>query len=241
MNVSVITPTRLLPDRVDLLVELHQSLQVNSCAVEHVIVIDGGSSEGLPAELLDRATVYASPKPIGQAAARNIGLSLAQGDWITSVDDDDLLTPYSIDLRLAALDQHPQARWAAGSLSDGTDRPMELIPPGLCAPGDVWRAWPQPEGTIPLGPTSLLMPRTLIRQVGGWMGLFQGEDLGMMMAITSIAPGVMVDACVYYYRMHPGQMTKGADFDDLEPISRRCAWQRGAALVADHQAAGGQA
>lgn len=241
MTVSVITPTRLLPERIGLLVELNRSLQDNDCPVEHVIVIDGSSSDGLPSELRDRATVFTSPRPIGQAAARNIGLCLARGEWITSADDDDLLTPHSLDQRLAALEQHPQARWAAGCLTDGSGRQFEVIAPGPCAAGDVWRAWPRPEDAIPLGPTTLLMPKTLLQEVGGWMGLFQGEDLGMMMAITSIAPGVLVDAWVYYYRMHPGQMTKGSDFSDLEPISRRCAWQRGAALVALHRDDGAQA
>jgi len=41
MSVSVITPTRLLPDRLDMLVELNASLSSNNCDVEHVIVIDG--------------------------------------------------------------------------------------------------------------------------------------------------------------------------------------------------------
>ena len=51
MTVSVITPTRLLPDRVGMLVELNQSLSRNRCRVEHVIVVDGTPGAAMPAEL----------------------------------------------------------------------------------------------------------------------------------------------------------------------------------------------
>ena len=55
----------------------------------------------------------------------------------------------------------------------------------------------------------------------------------MMMAVTSSASGVLIDQWVYEYRMHPGQMTKAADFHQLESLARRCAWQRGALLAAE--------
>ena len=235
MTVSVITPTRLAPERIPLLLELNQSLRHNACAVEHVVVVDGNSIDAVPAELRDRATIFATPKPIGQAAARNLALGLAQGDWITSADDDDLLPPQSIDQRLAALNRQPGALWAAGYLTDASRRHLEVMAPGPCAPGDVWRAWPQPEATIPLGPTSLLVQRPLLQRLGGWMGLPQGEDLGMMMAVTCTAPGVLADAWVYHYRMHSGQMTKAPGFNTLETLCRRCAWQRGALLMDQSQ------
>jgi glycosyltransferase involved in cell wall biosynthesis len=231
MKVSVITPTRLLPDRVPMLLELHHSLRLNDCAVEHVVVVDGNPSAAVPAELQENATVYVVPKAVGQATARNFGLCLAQGEWITTADDDDRLPPYSIDQRLAALEAHPGRLWSAGYLSEESRRHLEVMAPGACAPGDVWRAWPSPEHPIPLGPTSLLVERDLLRRVGGWMGLCQGEDLGMMMAVTCAAAGVLIDAWVYEYRMHPGQMTKAPDFEQLESLCRRCAWERGALLA----------
>jgi hypothetical protein len=75
----------------------------------------------------------------------------------------------------------------------------------------------------------------LLKRVGGWMGLPQGEDLGMMIAVTSTAPGVLIADYVYHIRLHVGQMTKSAWFDDLELLSRRSAWERGQFILSQHQ------
>jgi glycosyltransferase involved in cell wall biosynthesis len=235
MAVSVITPTRLLQDRLSMLVELNQSLQKNDCLVEHVIVIDGASRSGLPAAISDQATVIATDRPIGQAAARNLGLVIARGDWITSADDDDWLYPHSIDQRLEAILSQHGAKWSAGYCTDDSKGDPAIVPPGPSYPGDVWRAWPTPKASIPLGPTTLLVDADLLKRAGGWMGLSQGEDIGMMMAVTCMAPGIVIEANVYHIRLHGGQMTKTTWFDDLELLSRRCAWERGQQILSNNQ------
>ena len=235
MTVSVITPTRLLPDRVGMLVELNQSLSRNRCSVEHVIVVDGNPAGALPKELAGRATVISSPRPIGQAAARNLGLVVAQGDWITSADDDDWLHPHSIDHRLEAIGGQPGALWAAGYCTDDDSVDPQIMPAGFCPAGAIWQAWPSPNHPIPLGPTTLLVQANLLKRAGGWMGLPQGEDIGMMMAVTSLAPGLVIDTYVYHIRLHGGQMTKTSWFDDLELLARRCAWERGASILSQMQ------
>ena len=230
-TVSVITPTRLLPDRLGMLVELNQSLTENVCNVEHVIVVDGNSADNIPKELVDRATVLATKRQIGQSAARNLGLVVARGDWITSADDDDWLYPQSLDKRLSAIHQQPDALWSAGYCTDDFKSDPQILPAGSCLSGDVWRAWPEPGASIPLGPTTLLVETNLMKRAGGWMGLSQGEDIGMMIAVTCMAPGVVIDDFVYHIRLHGGQMTKSSWFDDLELLSRRCAWDRGEKIL----------
>ena len=230
-TVSVITPTRLLPERLGMLVELNQSLKENSCNVEHVIVVDGNNAENIPQQLVEQATVLATERQIGQSAARNLGLVVARGDWITSADDDDWLYPQSLDKRLSAIHQYPNALWSAGYCTDDFKSDPQILAAGFCLPGDVWRAWPEPGNSIPLGPTTLLVEVNLLKRAGGWMGLSQGEDIGMMIAVTSMASGVLIDDFVYHIRLHAGQMTKASWFDDLELLSRRCAWDRGEKIL----------
>lgn len=231
MTVSVITPTRLLPDRLGMLVELNQSLKNNNCSVEHVIVVDGARREALPDGICAGATVIATERPIGQAAARNLGLVVAQGEWITSADDDDWLHPHSIDQRLDAIRGRQGALWSAGYCTDDYKTDPKIVPAGPSSPGDIWRAWPTPKASIPLGPTTLLMEANLLKRAGGWMGLPQGEDIGMMMAVTCMAPGIVIEAYVYHIRLHGGQMTKTLWFDDLELLARRSAWERGERIL----------
>jgi hypothetical protein len=77
----------------------------------------------------------------------------------------------------------------------------------------------------------LLVESALLKRAGGWMGLSRGEDIGMMIAVTSMAPGVLIDEFVYHIRLHGGQMTKASWFDDLELLSRRSAWDRGEQIL----------
>ena len=67
------------------------------------------------------------------------------------------------------------------------------------------------------------------------MGLPQGEDIGMMMAVTCMAPGIVIEAYVYHIRLHGGQMTKTLWFDDLELLARRSAWERGERILSHAQ------
>jgi glycosyltransferase involved in cell wall biosynthesis len=210
-----------------MLLELNRSLKDNHCHVEHVIVVDGNSIANMPAELTEQVTVIATERPIGQSAARNLGLVVASGDWITSADDDDWLYPYSLDKRVRAVQEEPNALWSAGYCTDDSRGDPQILRAGPCLAGDVWRAWPSPADSIPLGPTTLLVEANLLRRAGGWMGLSQGEDIGMMIAVTSMAPGVIINDFVYHIRLHGGQMTKASWFDDLELLSRRSAWDRG--------------
>ena len=218
-----------------MLSELNRSLAKNSSSIEHVIVVDGNGIEALPAELAANATVVVSARAIGQAAARNLGLLVARGEWITSADDDDWLYPRSIDQRLAAIEGQAGALWAAGYCTDDLKNDPAIVTPGPCLAGDIWRAWPSPRDSIPLGPTTLLVQAALLKRVGGWMGLPQGEDVGMMIAVTSSAPGVLIADYVYHIRLHVGQMTKATWFDDLELLSRRSAWERGQFILSQQQ------
>ena len=141
-----------------MLSKLNRSLNENNCSIEHVIVVDGNDLEALPAELAANATVIASARPIGQAAARNLGLLVARGEWITSADDDDWLYPHSIDKRLAAINGQAGAQWAAGYCTDDLKNDPAIVAAGPCLAGDVWRAWPSPHDSIPLGPTTPACP-----------------------------------------------------------------------------------
>lgn len=226
-KISVITATNLQPRRLAWLGELNEQLSLPG--VQHVIVVDGTKTE-TPQWSAD---VIFTGRPLGQALARNIGLLHATGDYITSADDDDRVPPEGLFARSAELDANPSIGWCAGRMAN-IDDASQLIDhwdcpaqPGHYSPGQVHALWSDPAGEFPMSPQALMVRAELLRSVGGWGGLPQGEDFSMVMAVTGASPGVVLPQTVYEYRNHIGQMVRQEGFDDLELDIRKICFERG--------------
>ena len=92
-----------------------------------VLVVDDGSTDGsaaVAAGFGSRVRIL-SQSNAGHVAARNRGLSAARGDYITSLDADDLFTPDKFALQAGRLDRRPDIDIVIGQLSylgpDGSD------------------------------------------------------------------------------------------------------------------------
>lgn len=78
-----------------------------------IICIDDCSTDQSPQILADyaqrdaRITLLRTPHNSGQAAARNLGLQMATGEFTTFVDSDDWLAPDALEQALGALAQNP--------------------------------------------------------------------------------------------------------------------------------------
>lgn len=78
-----------------------------------IICIDDCSTDQSPQILADyaqrdaRITLLRTPHNSGQAAARNLGLQIATGEFTTFVDSDDWLAPDALEQALGALVQNP--------------------------------------------------------------------------------------------------------------------------------------
>lgn len=78
-----------------------------------IICIDDCSTDQSPQILADyaqrdaRITLLRTPHNSGQAAARNLGLQMATGEFTTFVDSDDWLAPDALEQALVALAQNP--------------------------------------------------------------------------------------------------------------------------------------
>ncbi len=233
----MLTPTQLLPERIGFLLELHADLLAAEVDYEWILAVDGAPGRIVPASIVDdpHARIIRTGRPVGAAAARNLALGLARAAYITSADDDDRLPPGSLTDRLRALSSSG-AGWTAGLLADlrgGRQTPIPTpVVAGRVGPGDVWRAWGCPCQRFPLGPTTLMVRARLLRTVGGWQGLPQAEDLGMTLSVTGRSSGIMLDQVVYAYRSHHRQMTRASRFQQLEPLVRHIAFERGR-IIAD--------
>ncbi|PSB10599.1 glycosyl transferase family A [Pleurocapsa sp. CCALA 161] len=110
-TISVVIPTYNSETTIQ---ETIESVQKQTFSDFEIIVIDDGSQDGT-IELV-KSLVKLEPRlkifcyeNAGVAVARNRGIELAQGEFISLLDADDLWTPDKLELQLKALKDHPQA------------------------------------------------------------------------------------------------------------------------------------
>lgn len=104
-RVSVIIPTY---DHGEFVVETLKSVFAQTFKEYEVIVVNDGSSDNtadLIKPYVDKGRLlYIEQENTGVAAARNTGLSKAQGDYIAFLDDDDVWPPDKLEWQVAVLD-----------------------------------------------------------------------------------------------------------------------------------------
>lgn len=141
--VSVVVPTR---DREALLRETLASvraLEGDDLRIE-LIVVDNGSTDGTPQVAAEFGARFIAAATPGASAARNAGLRIATGDYITFLDDDDIWLPGHLRPQIAMLDAHPEFDVAVGQiqLTDFALTPIEApYPATMPADGDAFRSF----------------------------------------------------------------------------------------------------
>ncbi|WP_409560535.1 glycosyltransferase family 2 protein [Hyphomicrobium sp. MC8b] len=139
-RVSVIIGTR---DRPALLREAMASIRAleGSDLTFEILVGDNGTTPETPNVVAEFGGVYARTDKNGCAAARNLAMRRATGDFIAFLDDDDLWTSEHIRSHIAFLDAHPDYEAVFGQIvSTNTGRqPLgEPWPASLPLDGDVF-------------------------------------------------------------------------------------------------------
>ena len=81
-----------------------------------IICVDDGSTDGCPAIVDEYAAndsriVAIHQKNQGLASARNAGLEVLKGEWVTGVDSDDWLEPQTIEKLLSIVDDETDIVW----------------------------------------------------------------------------------------------------------------------------------
>lgn len=104
-RLSVVVPVR---DAAQWLAGCLDSLLAQTRPIDEIVVVENGSTDDSPKILADYAARYSNIKFVsvdstGAAAARNVGIDLATGEWLAFVDADDWVEPgmYSCLLDLA--------------------------------------------------------------------------------------------------------------------------------------------
>jgi glycosyltransferase involved in cell wall biosynthesis len=178
-----------------------------------IIVVDDGSEDDTAARIArygDRVR-YHHQQNQGLSAARNLGIRLANGEWVAFLDADDIWHPQKLQLQVAALCANPDI--------------VLLGAQGQAIVGEAPRVLPSLTDTpalrrlglrdflvgTPFAPSSMLVRRDLFEEVGLFdVRLRSVEDRDMYLRLAAGHASGRVEAVSWYYREHAGQMSRNA-------------------------------
>ena len=181
---SVIIPTY---NRWPLVAEAVDSVLAQSFQDIEIIVVDDGSTDGTTNRLakFDGRLRLFTTTGRGVAAARNFGVSQAQGCYVAFLDSDDFWLPGKLETQIAFLDRHPEIQ--------------------ICQTDEIWvrngvRVNPKamhrkPSGDIfvrsldlcLISPSAVMMTRELFQRIGGFDESFPVcEDYDLWLRVTSV-------------------------------------------------------
>ncbi len=182
-GLSVIIPTY---NRAPLVPEAVASVLAQTWQDFEVLVVDDASGDGTAAALAafgSRIRVLRSPSRLGVAAARNLGISAAQGQWLAFLDSDDLWRPEKLARQMAYLEAHPEVvlcqteeTWERRGLKVNQPRSHGKI--------GGWIFFPSLERCL-VSPSAVILHRTLFQKHGGFdENLPAAEDYDLWLRLS---------------------------------------------------------
>ena len=168
-----------------------------------VVFVDDGS-EDRTGEIAQAFPVrYVRQENHGLPAARNVGLTLARGDLVAFLDDDDVLPPTKLSAQARYLDEHPETGCVLGRqewiVEEGVEPPPMARDPIF---GEV--------GGIQL--VTAMIRRQVLEELGGFDPSYRyAEDRDLFIRMREHGVGIAVlPEVVLHKRLHGANMTMNA-------------------------------
>ena len=200
--ISVVLPTY---NRCDLLAEALRSVVGQSYSNWELLVIDDGSTEPVEATVKsfsDQRITYHRQMNQGASVARNLGIQIAKGEYVTFLDSDDMMEPTCLAEKVGLAQLRPDAGVIGGgcrymdfdgNLLSSYTRPRKSINYDDLA---VWTAFPGATGNI-------FSKREILLRVGGFKAnLFDSEDRDLLRRLVELEPIISVDVSTLIMRVH---------------------------------------
>jgi glycosyltransferase involved in cell wall biosynthesis len=198
-RVTVIIPTfnraTLLPRAVESALAAGRDLEV--------IVVDDASEDETPRVCAGMQGIryLRLDRNGGVAAARNAGVSESRAEFVTTLGDDDLRLPGSLDAQVRLLEESPHAAFCYGRVLVGDARrllPTGEVLPALCPTGDIF--WELLERNF-VPDLSVVARKDKLFEVGLFdSGLSGGEDWDMWLRLAERWHAAAVGEPVALYR-----------------------------------------
>lgn len=207
--VSVILPTF---NRADLVLESIQSILGQTYRDFELIVIDDGSVDNTRELLSPMAKEgllkYAYQENAGLPAARNHGIRLARGSFITLLDSDDLYVAEKLEKQVSYFEKYPEAQIVQCWFSKFNDQSADLGVrdtswfEGQIYP-DILLQW-----SVLMAVPCVMMRREAFDKVGLFNeSLRWGEDLDLWRRVSRQFPFHMIPESLVKVRVHASSMS----------------------------------
>lgn len=199
--VSVIIPTR---NRSAYLKQAIDSVYAQTYQNFELVVIDDGSREDNTKVIqpYDKRLKYYRQEHAGASAARNNGISKAQGEYIAFLDDDDIFLPEKLQHNITYMEKHPEAVWLCSGFSfidvEGKPLPRNAILPE------------KTEVTLHdiamfmfIDTSTVMVRRENFTIAGGFEKSRVSEDYYMWARLLQTGKGAALQEVLALWRLHP--------------------------------------
>lgn len=215
--VTVIVPTYNVEAYVD---DCLNSILSQDYPEMEVIVVDDGSTDGTVAALAaygDRVRLVRQENR-GAAAARNHGLALARGTYVTFLDGDDIWLPGKVKAQVVYMECHPNVgmtygRWEEWRRTRGRGFAMpewvermgthdEEAVPGIVPEGSGW-LYHKLLTDFLVTTIAVMLRRGIVEQIGYFdETLERGEDYEYWLRVSRVTEIHKLDRVMALYRLH---------------------------------------
>ncbi|WP_405223852.1 glycosyltransferase family 2 protein [Lentisalinibacter sediminis] len=220
--VSAIIPTY---NRASMLRTAVESVFSQTYSPIELIIVDDASTEDISTYIrpwLDRLTIVRRPSNGGRAAAINVGIKHASGEFIAVLDSDDAWTPTKTELQMQVFAEHPETAAVCGGVQS-MDEHDERLPYITTPKPTIQYERLAVSMCLPGSNSNEIVRRAVLEDLGGYdenLKRAQDYDLWLRVAKSSAIRGVSEVTCLK--RAHD-EIRKDGDIDTIIDCRRQIA------------------
>jgi glycosyltransferase involved in cell wall biosynthesis len=210
------------------------TVRSQSVDVEEILVVDDGSADGTAAVAERLGARVIRGRRGGPAAARNAGLAVAKGEWIATLDADDVWHSRKLELQYDAVLAEPElglvfTDFDAVSMSDGHIHKANVVTGYQSFVAvkrkrvareahrldfeDFLEALPARSIVLP---STALFRRDLALEIGGFPINVRAEDSEFFLRLVSRTVTGFIDLPLVAYMRHTSQITANWELDPVQ-------------------------